>query len=71
MPLAHVGNSGSTSEPHIHIHHQRQDPSQTLLFAEGLPLYFRDIDGPAMPTGGIGIENGREVPIGMIVTPLK
>lgn len=70
-PFARVGNSGSTSEPHIHIHHQRQDPSQTLLFSEGLPLYFRDIDGPAMPTGGIGIENGREVPIGMIVTPLK
>lgn len=23
--LAQVGNSGSSSEPHLHIHHQRQD----------------------------------------------
>ena len=26
--LAQVGNSGSSSEPHLHIHHQRQDPSK-------------------------------------------
>ena len=24
--IARVGNSGSTSEPHLHIHHQRQNP---------------------------------------------
>jgi murein DD-endopeptidase MepM/ murein hydrolase activator NlpD len=72
MPIARVGNSGSTSEPHIHIHHQRQDPSQTnMLFAEGLPLYFRYIDGPPMPLGGVGVVDGREVPIGQIVTPNK
>lgn len=49
--IGRVGNSGSTSEPHLHIHHQRQDPTQTIypIFAEGLPLYFRDIDGKAMP----------------------
>lgn len=71
-PIARVGNSGSSSEPHIHIHHQRQDPAQTNPFlAEGLPLYFHAIDGPAMPTGGIGMENNREVPIGQIVSPLK
>lgn len=47
------GNSGNTSEPHIHIHHQRQDPNLfPLNFAEGLPLYFRDHDGPPMPAGG-------------------
>ncbi len=47
------GNSGNTSEPHIHIHHQRQDPNLfPLNFAEGLPLYFRDHDGPPMPVGG-------------------
>jgi len=52
-PIARVGNSGSTSEPHIHIHHQRQNPATTnMFFSEGLPLYFRDIDGPAMPNGG-------------------
>jgi hypothetical protein len=47
------GNSGNTSEPHIHIHHQRQDPNLfPLNFAEGLLLYFRDHDGPPMPVGG-------------------
>lgn len=52
-PIAKVGNSGSTSEPHLHIHHQRQNPATTnMFFSEGLPLYFRDIDGPAMPKGG-------------------
>ena len=42
--LGNVGNSGSTSEPHLHIHHQRQDPRTTFhpILAEGLPLYFYD-----------------------------
>jgi hypothetical protein len=49
-----VGNSGSSSEPHLHIHHQRQDPTKTLMpiFAEGLPLYFKDINGKPMPVKG-------------------
>lgn len=52
--IGQCGNSGNTSEPHIHIHHQRQDPTVfPLNFAEGLPLYFRDHDGPPMPVGGI------------------
>ena len=51
------GNSGNTSEPHIHIHHQRQDPAvYPINFAEGLPLYFRDHDGAAMPVGGVTFE---------------
>ena len=51
--LARCGNSGSTSEPHVHLHHQRQDPTQFPVgFAEGLPLFFRDHDGQAMPRGG-------------------
>lgn len=52
--IGKVGNSGSTSEPHLHIQHQRQDPSKTLypIFAEGLPLYFRNIDGNSMPEKG-------------------
>ncbi|MCG2787737.1 MAG: peptidoglycan DD-metalloendopeptidase family protein [Anaerolineae bacterium] len=55
--IGQCGNSGNTSEPHIHIHHQRQDPSEyPLNFAEGLPLYFRDHDGPAMPEGGVRVE---------------
>lgn len=55
--IGKCGNSGNTSEPHIHIHHQRQDPAvNPLNFAEGLPLYFRDHDGDPMPVGGIKIE---------------
>jgi hypothetical protein len=51
------GNSGNTSEPHIHIHHQRQDPAVfPINFAEGLPLYFRDHDGQPMPVGGVRFE---------------
>jgi hypothetical protein len=51
------GNSGNTSEPHIHIHHQRQDPTVfPINFAEGLPLYFRDHDGQPMPLGGVRFE---------------
>ncbi|NFP90599.1 M23 family metallopeptidase [Clostridium sporogenes] len=52
--IGKVGNSGSTSEPHLHIHHQRQDPTKTLhpTFAEGLPLYFKDINGKPMPEKG-------------------
>lgn len=52
--IGKIGNSGSTSEPHLHIHHQRQDPTKTIypLFAEGLPLYFKDIDGNPMPEKG-------------------
>ncbi|MFZ5857424.1 MAG: peptidoglycan DD-metalloendopeptidase family protein [Chloroflexota bacterium] len=51
------GNSGHTSEPHIHIHHQRQNPNLfPLNFAEGLPLFFRDHDGPPMPIGGFRMD---------------
>ena len=69
--VAKVGNSGNSSEPHLHIHHQRQDPSKTSIFlSEGLPLYFREVEGPSMPEGGIRIENGKEVPIGDVISPL-
>lgn len=52
--LGRVGNSGSTSEPHLHIHHQRQNPTVTLLpiLAEGLPLYFETAEGASMPVKG-------------------
>ena len=63
------GNSGNTSEPHVHIHHQRQDPADHPHgFAEGLPLYFRDHDGPEMPAGGLTEEGGEPVPTGDVVT---
>lgn len=60
------GNSGNTSEPHIHIHHQRQSPAIPGP-AEGLPLFFRDHDGPPMPEGGFRIVDGKPVPKGPIV----
>lgn len=52
--LGNVGNSGSTSEPHLHIHHQRQNPTTTLhpILAEGLPLFFEDTDADVMPLKG-------------------
>ncbi|QWU44661.1 M23 family metallopeptidase [Bacillus sp. NP247] len=51
--LAQVGNSGSSSEPHLHIHHQRQDPSNASMFlTEGLPLYFRTEEDVMMPERG-------------------
>ncbi len=57
--LGECGNSGNTSEPHIHIHHQRQDPSEyPINMAEGLPLFFRGHDGAAMPEGGISQRDG-------------
>ncbi|MTI68109.1 MAG: M23 family metallopeptidase [Firmicutes bacterium] len=62
-PMAKVGNSGLSSEPHLHIHHQRQNPKTTSIFlTEGLPLYFRNINGPAMPKGGVK---------GEIISPLN
>lgn len=52
--LGRVGNSGSTSEPHLHIHHQRQNPTKTIhpIIAEGLPLFFRDLNVSSMPRKG-------------------
>lgn len=68
QPIGLCGNSGNTSEPHIHIHHQRQDPRQfPINFAEGLPLYFRDHDGVPMPEGSIEIVDGRPILTGATV----
>jgi hypothetical protein len=53
--IARVGNSGNTSEPHLHIHLQ---DTPVLNIAEGIPLYFhgyrsggRLVDR-GMPRGG-------------------
>jgi hypothetical protein len=75
QPLGECGNSGNTSEPHIHIHHQRRDPLSVngdlnlgVNLAEGLPLYFRDHDGKPMPEGGIAIHGESFELIGDVVT---
>lgn len=56
--LGRVGNSGASSEPHLHIHHQKQNPvNGNQLLAEGLPLYFK-------------LQGKQELPVkGTIVTP--
>jgi len=69
--IGQCGNSGNTSEPHIHIHHQRQDPTvYPINFAEGLPLYFRDHDGPPMPEGGYRVEGDQAIATGDLVQHL-
>lgn len=67
--IGECGNSGNTSEPHIHIHHQRQDPKdRPVNLSEGLPLYFRDHDGDPMPEGGLEKrDDGRYVMTGATV----
>lgn len=68
--IAKAGNTGSSSVPHLHIHHQRQDPNKLLLLAQGLPLFFRDTTGPTMPRGGGDTKiNGIRVPNGETITP--
>ena len=67
--IGRCGNSGHTSEPHIHIHHQRQKPRSRLPInlAEGLPLFFRDHDGSPMPEGGLKGVDGKVVATGATV----
>jgi hypothetical protein len=68
--LGRCGNSGHTSEPHLHLHHQRQPVDLAAPIAEGLPLFFRDHDGPPMPGGGIKIDGERVEAIGAVIRHL-
>jgi murein DD-endopeptidase MepM/ murein hydrolase activator NlpD len=62
------GNSGNSSEPHVHVHYQREHPRDVPPnFAEGLPLYFRDHRGAPMPGGGIRREGGRLIARGDVI----
>lgn len=68
QPLGRCGNSGNTSEPHIHVHHQRQNPARyPVNFAEGLPLFFRDHPGAPMPKGGVEHRDGAFLLTGEVV----
>ncbi len=70
--LGRCGNSGNTSEPHIHLHHQRQDPLRfPVNFAEGLPLFFRNHDGAPMPEGGITFAGERPIAVGALVRHVR
>lgn len=58
--LAQIGNSGNTSEPHLHIHLQNNKHD---LFGEGVPLFFdhyfsgKRFVRRGMPTGGLNADN--------------
>lgn len=39
--VARVGNSGNTTEPHLHIHAKRGGNPQSMLDGEGVPICFR------------------------------
>lgn len=67
QPIARCGNSGRTSEPHLHLHHQRQPLDLAKPIAEGLPLFFRDHDGPPMPSGGVRVDGERVEAIGAVI----
>lgn len=41
-PLGKIGNSGNTSEPHLHIHAQSGAGGETLLAADPLPIIFNN-----------------------------
>jgi murein DD-endopeptidase MepM/ murein hydrolase activator NlpD len=66
QPVGRVGNSGNSSEPHVHLHLQ---DTPDALWGEGIPFFFHDYreDGRpverGMPTGGFedGIFRGRVV----------
>ena len=40
QPLAEVGNSGNTSEPHLHIHALLKNTGDYLFTGEGIPMTF-------------------------------
>ena len=68
--IARAGNTGTSSEPHLHIHHQLQNPNDVLMTAQGLPLYFRDGTDIFMPEGGGDIAtDGTRQPVGDTLLP--
>lgn len=50
QPIGRVGNSGNSSEPHVHLHLQ---DSATPFLGEGIPMYFH-----GYRTGGVEIARG-------------
>lgn len=59
--IGQCGNSGNSSEPHIHIDYGVQQKARNgLYYTTGLPLYFRDHGGEPMPTGGFG-RKGKDI----------
>lgn len=65
--LGECGNSGSSTEPHVHIHYLKifEDGGDTFLI--GQPLFFRDHSGARMPIGGFKNIDGNEVAAGDVI----
>lgn len=42
QPLGQVGNSGNTTEPHLHIHAVQASDTEDILGGEGVPLLFEE-----------------------------
>lgn len=42
QPLGQVGNSGNTSEPHLHIEAQKAGTGNSVLEGEGVPMIFNN-----------------------------
>lgn len=40
--LGRTGNSGNTSEPHLHIHAQKDSGGETRLASDPVPIVFRN-----------------------------
>jgi hypothetical protein len=40
--IAKIGNSGNTSEPHLHIHARKAGTATSILDGEGVPMLFND-----------------------------
>lgn len=41
-PLGEVGNSGNTTQPHLHIHAERGGPETSILENEPVPVTYDD-----------------------------
>lgn len=42
QPIAKVGNSGNTTEPHLHIHCVKNSPDDFLFTGEGVAMLFKN-----------------------------
>jgi hypothetical protein len=67
VPIAQCGNSGNSTEPHVHIHYVKLHQHDNEILMTGLPLYFRNHNGPPMPIGGFKKIKGRIVAVGSVV----
>lgn len=69
QPIAACGNSGNTTEPHLHIHFMKAFTSDYEL-GYGLPLFISHAYGDkTMPRGGYEISDDKIVWSGEIIKP--